>query len=180
MRPTALAADALLAGAGTTGAVRTEVETCVMVCPVVAVALSGFMSCASAGQPPLGNLTPADTRQQYTIVEPGKPGFCVAGITLAAAEDVDWADVRSYLEAHAEACQANPTPERGLISRMWHAYHDITPAGEAEDAVDHRVDYAFGIEVTTKDGLKHDFPPGTSVETMEEAIAKYYVAHQPR
>jgi hypothetical protein len=151
-----------------------------MACPIVALALSGLMYCASAGQPSLGVLSPADTRQQYTIVEPGKSGFCVAGTVLAAAENVDFDAVRPYLEAHAEPCQANPAPEQGILSRMWHGYRDATPAGKAEDAVDHRVEYAFQIEVTAKDGTKHTFPPGTSVAVMEEAITKYYVDQAKR
>ena len=110
-----------------------------MACPIIAVAMSGFMSCASATQPPLGILTPADTRQQYTIVEAGRPGFCVAGTVRATAQDIDFVDVRSYLEAHAQPRQDNPAPERGFLSRMWHAYYDTTPSGEAEDAVEHRV-----------------------------------------
>jgi hypothetical protein len=151
-----------------------------MVCSVVTVALLGFMSCASAGQPPLGILSPADTRQQYTIVEPGKPGFCVAGTVLAAAEDIEFANVRSYLEAHAEPCQASPTQEPGLLQQVWHAFRDSSAAGKAEDAVDHRVELRFAIEVTTTDGIQHSFPLRTPVAVMESAITKYYMDHQPR
>jgi hypothetical protein len=146
-----------------------------MVCPIVAVAAWGFMSCATAGQPPLLALSPADTRQQYTIVEPGKSGFCVAGTALYAAQKVNWEDVRPYLEAHAEPCQANHEPEQGLLSRVWHGYWDSTPDGEAENAVDHRIEYTNMIEVPTKGGNVCIFPLGTSVEVMTHAVAEYYI-----